>query len=239
MGLLSNYVSGGNYKNTWIHFAISRFYDNSTSKYITRIFVNGTKIGSDILGSTSNNNNISNNVDRFVIGNEISYDASGGNATNSSFGGYLDGFHFIIGQALYKTNFSIPTALPSVIPFVNANQPYTAILLAGSGASGRYASNISSNGITVVPTAPYPVPPPPPPPVIPVIPYRKNSIYADHTSDARVARLRKNALNKYNLYYPGYKTNSEKNSVADAITRVRAGGATVPPKVRRITKVPF
>ena len=63
---------------------------------------------------------------------------------------------------------------------------------------------------------------------------KKANLFADQSSSSRVDRIKTNAMNTVqNTYQSGYyhKNNVEKNSVNDALTRVRAGGANVPKKV--------
>ena len=63
---------------------------------------------------------------------------------------------------------------------------------------------------------------------------KKANLFSDQSSSSRVDKLRNNSMNTVkNTYENGYyhKNTVEKNTVKDALTRVRAGGATVPKKV--------
>ena len=63
---------------------------------------------------------------------------------------------------------------------------------------------------------------------------KKANLFSDQSSSSRVDRLKNNSMNTVkNTYENGYyhKNTVEKNTVNDALTRVRAGGATVPKKV--------
>ena len=70
----------------------------------------------------------------------------------------------------------------------------------------------------------------------------KNAIFADQSSAGRLRRLRTNTTAKKNVKetagYP-VKNTTEKNSVNDALTRVRGGGAVVPRKNRHLVTVPM
>ena len=63
---------------------------------------------------------------------------------------------------------------------------------------------------------------------------KKKNLFGDQSSSSRIERLRNDALNKVKTTYPGgwnQKNSTEKNTVIDAISRVRGGGYVVPPKV--------
>ncbi len=78
-----------NYKNKWIHFAISRISG------VLKIFKNGSQIV-----SINNSTNITNDINKkFTIGNESV------KSLNTSFGGYLTNFNIVIGQGKYSTQF--------------------------------------------------------------------------------------------------------------------------------------
>lgn len=83
------------YTNTWIHFAISRISNQ------TRVFRNGTQIGS----TYTDNNNINNSSSVFAIGQESTATA------NSYFPGYLTSFRVCKGLGVYSGNFTKPTTL--------------------------------------------------------------------------------------------------------------------------------
>lgn len=63
---------------------------------------------------------------------------------------------------------------------------------------------------------------------------KKKNLYGDQSSSSQVSKLKQNALNKVELSYGAYpiKNSRETNSQFDALNRVRAGGAVVPPKCR-------
>lgn len=78
-----------NYKNKWIHFAISRISNT------LKIFKNGSQIV-----STSNSSNVINDLSKtLTIGNESV------KSLNTSFGGYITNFNIVIGQGKYSSNF--------------------------------------------------------------------------------------------------------------------------------------
>lgn len=104
------------YTNTWIHFAISRISNQ------TRVFRNGTQIGS----TYTDNNNINNSSSVFAIGQESTATA------NSYFPGYLTSFRVCKGVGVYSGNFTKPTTLLGQTQIAN---PYggsnTAAITAG------------------------------------------------------------------------------------------------------------
>lgn len=124
-----------NFKNVWVHFAISRVSGT------TRIFMNGVKINqfsdsANIQPSTS-----------LTIGNELS-------KTNASgFGGYIYGFDIEQGSGLYTSNFTVPYTFPS-------NGANTVVLLGGQNNYGTLGSTVvpsnvtNSNNIPVAPSTP-------------------------------------------------------------------------------------
>jgi hypothetical protein len=78
-----------NYKNKWIHFAISRISNT------LKIFKNGSQIV-----STSNSSNVINDLSKtLTIGNESV------KSLNTSFGGYITNFNIVVGQGKYSSNF--------------------------------------------------------------------------------------------------------------------------------------
>ena len=98
------------YKNTWVHFAIVRFTNNSNETYL-RAYKNGVKFGSDIPNST----NITNNSTTLYIGAE-----NGGNAS-TFFGGYITNMRIVKGLAVYTGNFTVPT---SALTITASENPY-------------------------------------------------------------------------------------------------------------------
>ena len=92
--ILSNVPSGTILENTWQHIAISRLNN------ITRLFVNGSQVGSDII---DNNNFL---FSRFRIGPSID--------PSKNFKGYLDETRVLNGTGIYTNTFttqSIPFAI--------------------------------------------------------------------------------------------------------------------------------
>ncbi len=84
-----NLGASSNYKNKWVHFAISRISNT------LKIFKNGSQIV-----SISNSSNIVNDVSKtLTIGNESV------KSLNASFGGYITNFNIVIGQGKYSSNF--------------------------------------------------------------------------------------------------------------------------------------
>lgn len=63
---------------------------------------------------------------------------------------------------------------------------------------------------------------------------KKSNLYSDQSSSSRVDKIKKNTINtildSYDTRYR-VKDNTELNTVNNAITRVRAGGSSVPKKV--------
>jgi len=90
-----------NYKNIWVHFAISR------SSGVTKIFMNGTSIHSmnDTVDFTQQYNA---NKKNLIISNESTP------ANNSAFGGYIKYFSWVKGVALYTTNFTFSNDPPTL-----------------------------------------------------------------------------------------------------------------------------
>jgi hypothetical protein len=85
-----------NYKNQWVHFAISR------SSGVTKIFKNGTSIFS--MNDTNNFNGTSN----LTIGNESTP------ALITAYGGYITYFTWVKGVALYTANFTVSNHYPTL-----------------------------------------------------------------------------------------------------------------------------
>ncbi len=116
-----------NYTNVWNHFAISRVSNT------TRVFRNGTQLGSSYV----DNNNISNSSSVLTIGQE-STPASG-----SYFPGYISNFRIIKGTGIYTANFTPPN---SALPSVTNTQ-----LLLNATDSANYIKDNSPNNLTVTP----------------------------------------------------------------------------------------
>jgi hypothetical protein len=97
--------SGATVTNTWYHWAVVR------QSGTTRVYRNGTLLGSSIADS----NNITNSTTALVIGNTNTF------ATNSAFVGNITNFRFIKGLAVYTGNFTVPT---SALTATAAANPY-------------------------------------------------------------------------------------------------------------------
>lgn len=98
-------ASGAITINTWQHWAVVR------QSGITKVYRNGTLLGSQI----TDNNNINNTIDKLTIG------ADNAHATNATYVGYLTNFRWIKGLAVYTGNFAIPT---STLTATAAANPY-------------------------------------------------------------------------------------------------------------------
>jgi hypothetical protein len=86
--------SGATTTNVWIHWAVVR------QSGVTKIYKNGTQLGSQI----TDTNNINNTIDELTIGNENTA------TTLSAFRGYITNFRWIKGLAVYTGNFTTPTS---------------------------------------------------------------------------------------------------------------------------------
>jgi hypothetical protein len=124
------------YKNSWVHFAISRTSDT------IRFFINGTLTDS-YSGSTDYNGLLD-----LTIGNELT-------KTNSTaFGGYMKYLAWYKGYAKYTSNFIVNPDIPPVLSS-------TSVLVTAAGFYGTLGSTVVN---TNVGTGDPPTPPPPPPP---------------------------------------------------------------------------
>jgi Concanavalin A-like lectin/glucanases superfamily len=113
--------------NTWYHIAITR------TGTTNRAFINGVQLGSNITDSTS----WSFSANTPWIGNQ-----SGG----TSFGGYISNLRIVNGQAIYATNFTVPTQPLSTGVYTTQ----TSLLLTTPFASSSTAFKDSSiNNFTV------------------------------------------------------------------------------------------
>ena len=81
-------------RNQWVHLAVSR------SGSTTKMFVDGTQVGSDYTGSETFEQGSAN------LGTRIGYDIG----ANGYFTGYLDNLQILNGVAKYTSNFTAPTA---------------------------------------------------------------------------------------------------------------------------------
>ena len=129
------------YKNQWVHFAISR------ASGTTQIFMNGTSIY-----NTSVVTNFSSSSD-LVIGNESTP------SNIAAFGGYMVYFSWVKGTALRTANFTVPTNYPSLTNNL--------LLLMAPSFSGTLGSTTLINNVSTISEVPPgfdSTPPPPPPP---------------------------------------------------------------------------
>jgi hypothetical protein len=139
------------YKNQWVHFAISR------ASGTTQIFMNGTSIY-----NTSVVTNFSSSSD-LVIGNESTP------SDDAAFGGYMVYFSWVKGTALRTADFTVPNNYPSLTNNL--------LLLMAPSFSGTLGSTTVINNVSTVsdvppgfdstPPEPPPSPPPPTPPFTP------------------------------------------------------------------------
>jgi Concanavalin A-like lectin/glucanases superfamily len=154
----SFYLNDSQYKNKWVHFAISR------SSGTTRIFMNGTSMVSinDTTDFTSS--------DDLVIGNETTP------STIAAFGGYMTYFSWVKGIAKYTSNFKVPTVYPTL------TSNYLLLLKAGSfiGTLGNTVVNNNVGVINQVPPGFGSIPPTPIP--TPTLPNFRNigSLFTDN-----------------------------------------------------------
>jgi hypothetical protein len=86
--------SGATTENVWIHWAVVR------QSGVTKVYKNGTQLGSQITDS----NNINNTIDELTIGNENTP------TTLAAFVGYITNFRWVKGLAVYTGNFTTPTS---------------------------------------------------------------------------------------------------------------------------------
>lgn len=126
-GTLINFGSVGTYKDTWVHFAITR------SDSSVRVFKDGVQLGNTV--TTTYDFNDSTNGLR--IGNEtdLTYE-------QSSFGGYITNFRWIKGTAVYTSNFTRPTSE------LTATSDTKLLILASTEATGWIDSSTSNKSIT-------------------------------------------------------------------------------------------
>ena len=135
------FLSQLQYKNTWVHFAISR------ASGVTQIFMNGTIILT--MGDTANFSSSSD----LVIGNESTP------SNGAAFGGSIYYFSWVKGVALRTSDFAVPYNYPTLTSD-------DMLLLKATGFEGTLGSTVVNNSdlVTNVLGAPEPPPPPPPPP---------------------------------------------------------------------------
>jgi hypothetical protein len=95
--------SGASTANVWIHWAVVR------SSGVTRVYRNGTQLGSQI----TDTNNVTNNTLAFIVGNTNTF------ATNAALVGDLTNLRLVKGLAVYTGNFTIPTSALSATAAAN------------------------------------------------------------------------------------------------------------------------
>jgi hypothetical protein len=97
-------LTPSSYKNKWVHFAICRA-DDSTTTPVTRrthVYMDGISIF-----SMPDTNNYNGTAD-LIIGNQSTP------SNNTAFGGYIKYFTWVKGVALYNGNFTVPTNSPTL-----------------------------------------------------------------------------------------------------------------------------
>jgi hypothetical protein len=113
------------YKNKWVHFAISR------SSGVTKVFMNGVSIFS------MNDTNNFNGTNDLLISNESTP------ANNSAFGGYITYFTWVKGVALYTTNFTVSNDYPSL------TSDYV-LLLKASSFDGTLGNTVVNSNVSTI-----------------------------------------------------------------------------------------
>jgi hypothetical protein len=119
-------LTNSSYKNKWVHFAISR------SSGVTKVFMNGTSIG-----SISDTNNF-NGTNDLTISNESTP------SLQSAFGGYITYFTWVKGVALYTANFTVSNDYPTL------TDDYV-LLLTASSFDGTLGNTVVNNNVSTVP----------------------------------------------------------------------------------------
>ena len=122
-------LASSDYKNVWVHFAISR------SSGVTRVFMNGTSIFS------MNDANNFNGVNDLIISNESTI------SNNAAFGGYITYFSWVKGVALYTNNFTIPNNYPTL------TDNYV-LLLTASSFTGTLGNTVVNNNVSNIQSIP-------------------------------------------------------------------------------------
>lgn len=91
--------------NTWYHWAVVR------QSGITKVYRNGSLLGSQI----TDTNDINNTITNLIIGNTNTF------ATNAAFQGYITNVRWVKGLAVYTGNFTVPT---SSLTLTSSANPY-------------------------------------------------------------------------------------------------------------------
>jgi len=217
-------------KDIWHHFAITRKGYYHTPNHITRIYLNGRQIGTNII----DNNNINPTYD-LVIGNQ-SYNI----ISQYAFAGNLLGFRMINGRCLYEYPFSPPMRRPRLTED-------TLLLIMGNGFTGSQGQkmiNYPLNPVLLnqgdIPTGYDITEDPYIDPNIAIERVKKTPLFAGQDYSARLKRINNNTNNRIvSTYENGYylKNTHETNSVNNALRRARAGGANVPKKITKSSNI--
>ena len=131
------------YKNVWVHFAISRSSDT------TQVFMNGISIA-----SFSDTVNYSSNVYGLTIANEDV------RSVDTAFGGYMTYFSWNKGFAKYTENFTVSDTFPPILP----STMFMVTAYGFFGTVGSTATNVNVATFASVPPDFNPTPPTPPAP---------------------------------------------------------------------------
>lgn len=116
-------IDYSDYKNQWIHFAISR------SNGVTQVFMNGISIFS------MNDTNNFNGVNDLIISNESTP------SNDAAFGGYITYFSWVKGVALYTNNFTVSNDYPTL------TADYV-LLLTASNFNGTLGNTVINNNVS-------------------------------------------------------------------------------------------
>jgi hypothetical protein len=122
-------LTSSEYKNKWVHFAISR------SSGTTRIFQDGVVIKTMADTANFNGNN------DLTIANETT------RSNGAAFGGYITYFTWVKGQALYTTNFTVSNDYPSL------TSDYV-LLLKASSFDGTLGNTVVNSNVSTTPNVP-------------------------------------------------------------------------------------
>jgi hypothetical protein len=123
------YFEPTEYKNQWVHFAISR------SNGVTKVFMNGNSIGS------MDDTNDFNGVNDLIISNEST------RSNDAAFGGYIYYFSWVKGVPLYTTNFTVTNNYPSL------TNDYV-LLLTASNFDGSLGNTVENNNVSTIQNTP-------------------------------------------------------------------------------------
>ena len=122
-------LASSDYKNKWVHFAISRFSG------VTKVFKNGI-----LFGSVSDTNNFNGAAD-LIISNQSNL------SNNTAFGGYITYFSWVKGDALYKNDFTVSNDYPSL-----TNN--SVLLLKATSFDGTLGSTVVNNNVSNIQSVP-------------------------------------------------------------------------------------